>query len=316
MPDIRILHVDDEPDVRLLVEASLGLDPGLVTQSCASGAEAIAIAAQWRPDLILLDATMPDMDGPATLAQLKHDPQTAGIPVIFLTASYQDSDVDRFKAIGSAGVIGKPFDPRALAASVRSHAQPEAAEATAVIHPALSSPAGATADAVPPGHAIGDAGSMASGLTGVSAMPDDAAAIVLFDADGHPVALHPGNGWDASGLGPEAVFSHDLDLASTWSAGAMPQADGLKLLDVDAGHAGSIGASLMAAFGTTAGAIGSGAGNIGDRASGYHAASDLIHTASLHWQGSGETFAMGLAGSEIWGASSSATMLHEPKLLG
>ena len=144
MAAIRVLHVDDEPDVRLLVEASLGLDPGLVTQSCASGTEALAIAAHWRPDVILLDATMPGMDGPTTLAELKHDPLTAGIPVLFLTASCQDSDVDHFKAMGSVGVIAKPFDPRALAPSVRSHAQPSDAEPAMAPLAAtrLASPAG------------------------------------------------------------------------------------------------------------------------------------------------------------------------------
>lgn len=327
MPDIRILHVDDEPDVRLLVEASLGLDPGLVTQSCASGTEALAIAAQWRPDLILLDSTMPDMDGPATLAELKDDPRTSGIRVIFLTASCQDSDLDRFKSIGSAGVIAKPFDPRALAAAVRSLAQPGGGEpvAAAPSHPILGSPAGAATDNPDP---LGQGGeSMASGLgEAASATPGDAGAIVLFDADGRPVTLVLGGGWDPSRLdhgtvstgplGTPAAFveGHEAGMVSDWSAGTTPHAADLMLLDLGTSPSGPIGASLTAGPGASPGAVGSGPGGDADRASGSHAASDLVH-ASLAWHGS-EMLATGLAGSEIWSAGPSALVLHEPSLLG
>jgi len=85
MTTIRILHVDDEPDIREVVELSLGLDPGFVLQSCGSGKEALAVAAEWQPDFILLDVMMPVMDGPATLVQLQENARTASIPVIFMT---------------------------------------------------------------------------------------------------------------------------------------------------------------------------------------------------------------------------------------
>lgn len=325
MTAIRILHVDDEPDVRLLVEASLGLDPGLVTQSCASGAEALTIAAQWRPDLILLDATMPEMDGPATLAQLRDDPQTSGIPVIFLTASCQDSDLDRFKSIGSAGVIAKPFNPRALAASVRSHAQLQAADAAAapVGHPALAAPAGATADGGILGHGIGASGnSMASGLSeATSSMPGDTGATVLFDANGQPLTLLPSDRWaaphlhlgaDTAGLSgaPAAFGGHDAFTLPSWSTGAMMHAAGaVTLLDGDASHgAGLPNQSDMP------GATGSGHGGIGDHASGYQGASDLVHLASFDWTGG--ALAGGGAGSEIWGAGALGAILHDLKLFG
>jgi CheY-like chemotaxis protein len=124
MTAIRILHVDDEPDIREVVELSLGLDPIFVLQSCGSGKEALAVAAQWQPDFILLDVMMPVMDGPATLAQLRQNARTAGIPVIFMTARAQAREVDRFRSLGAVGVIPKPFDPMTLAASVRSYVQP------------------------------------------------------------------------------------------------------------------------------------------------------------------------------------------------
>lgn len=123
MTTIQVLHVDDEPDIREVAEISLGLDPDFRVRSCGSGKEALAAAAEWQPDLILLDVMMPVMDGPATLVRLREDPRTAGIPVIFMTARAQAREVDRFRSLGAVGVIPKPFDPMTLAASVRSYAQ-------------------------------------------------------------------------------------------------------------------------------------------------------------------------------------------------
>jgi CheY-like chemotaxis protein len=121
MTDIRILHVDDEPDIREVIEIALGLDPAFVLRSCESGVEALATAAYWKPDIILLDVMMPVMDGPATLARLRENPGTADIPIIFMTARAQSREVDRFRALGAIGVIAKPFDPMTLAASVRHY---------------------------------------------------------------------------------------------------------------------------------------------------------------------------------------------------
>jgi CheY-like chemotaxis protein len=119
MTAFRILHVDDEADMRELVELSLGLDPAFTVRSCASGAEAIAIAAEWKPDLILCDVVMPGMDGPATLARLRETPETADCPVVFMTARAQPDDLARLNLLCAAGVIVKPFDPMMLAECVR-----------------------------------------------------------------------------------------------------------------------------------------------------------------------------------------------------
>src|SRR6267142_6864351 len=124
MTTIRILHVDDEPDIREVVELSLGLDPVFAIRGCGSGMEALAVAADWQPHFILLDVMMPEMDGPATLVKLRESPMTASIPVIFMTARAQAREVDRFRSLGAVGVIPKPFDPMTLAASVRSFVQP------------------------------------------------------------------------------------------------------------------------------------------------------------------------------------------------
>ena len=123
MSALRVLHVDDEPDIREVVEISLGLDPDFMVRSCPSGGDAITAAADWSPDLILLDVMMPGMDGPMTLSRLRDSPRTSGIPVIFMTARAQPQELEHFRALGAEGVISKPFDPLTLAASVRRHMQ-------------------------------------------------------------------------------------------------------------------------------------------------------------------------------------------------
>jgi CheY-like chemotaxis protein len=121
MNDYRILLVDDEPDIREVAQLSLALDPAVTTKSCASGQDALAQAAEWQPDMILMDVMMPVMDGAETLSHLRQNARTAAIPVIFMTARAQTSEVERFLSLGAAGVIAKPFDPMTLAASVRAY---------------------------------------------------------------------------------------------------------------------------------------------------------------------------------------------------
>jgi CheY-like chemotaxis protein len=121
MTDIRILLVDDEPDIREVVDVSLGLDREFKMRACASGADALVMATEWSPTLILLDVMMPLMDGPATLANLRKNPRTADIPVVFLTARTQADEIEQYISLGAQGVLSKPFDPMTLAASVRSY---------------------------------------------------------------------------------------------------------------------------------------------------------------------------------------------------
>jgi CheY-like chemotaxis protein len=124
MTALRVLHVDDDADIREVVAGSLALDPDFTTQSCASGEEALAVAAAWSPDIILLDVMMPVMDGPTTLAGLRRNPRTARIPVVLMTARAQSRELDLFRSYGAAGVIGKPFNPITLAPEVRRYVRP------------------------------------------------------------------------------------------------------------------------------------------------------------------------------------------------
>ncbi len=121
---IRILYVDDEPDIREVACLSLGLDPEFDVRECASGPEALDAARRWRPHLIMLDVMMPGMDGPTTFEKLREIPEAAATPILFITARTQERDVARLRALGAAGVIHKPFDPMALASEVRRFLAP------------------------------------------------------------------------------------------------------------------------------------------------------------------------------------------------
>jgi CheY-like chemotaxis protein len=129
MDAYRVLYVEDEPDIHDIVIMSLALDGRLTVKSCWNGADVLAQAAEWRPDVILMDVVMPDMDGPQLLARLRQNPSTADVAVVFMTARTQSHEVEHFRDLGVAGVIAKPFDPLTLAASLRACLQgaPQAA---------------------------------------------------------------------------------------------------------------------------------------------------------------------------------------------
>jgi CheY-like chemotaxis protein len=109
-----ILHVEDEPDIREVVQLSLALMDGWNVESVASGREAFAVLRAAAPDLVLLDYMMPEMDGTAILAALQADPATRHIPVVFMTARTMPAEVARLVAAGAVAVIAKPFDPMTL----------------------------------------------------------------------------------------------------------------------------------------------------------------------------------------------------------
>ncbi|AFZ35220.1 response regulator receiver protein [Stanieria cyanosphaera PCC 7437] len=107
----RILIVDDEEDIRDVVQVSLEEFGGWLAIAAASGSEGLQIAKTEALDAILLDVSMPDLDGFQLCEELKIDPTTQNIPVILLTAKVLPSDRQRFAALEVAGVIAKPFDP-------------------------------------------------------------------------------------------------------------------------------------------------------------------------------------------------------------
>ncbi|ARV59562.1 two-component system response regulator [Nostocales cyanobacterium HT-58-2] len=113
-----ILIVDDEEDVQAIAKLGLEMGAGWNVLTACSGREALNVAANSQLDVILLDMMMPDMDGRATLQQLKANPVTKLIPVILLTAKVQESDQKSFTELDVAAVFAKPFRPLKLAVQI------------------------------------------------------------------------------------------------------------------------------------------------------------------------------------------------------
>lgn len=119
---LKVLYVDDEPDIRTIVEMSLGLDPDIKLRVAESGRTALDIVDNgFQPDIALLDLMMPQMSGKDLLGHLRAKPGFAALPAVLVTASARQADVDRYIAEGADGVITKPFDPLSLARTVRAH---------------------------------------------------------------------------------------------------------------------------------------------------------------------------------------------------
>ena len=118
---MKVLLIDDEADIRSVGRLSLEKVGGWDVVDAGSGEEGIELARREQPDAILLDAMMPGIDGPATIERLKASKETSGIPVLFVTAKLQAADRERYLQLGAKGVIAKPFDPMALAPTVRKY---------------------------------------------------------------------------------------------------------------------------------------------------------------------------------------------------
>lgn len=110
----RVMIVEDEEDIQKVLRMSLQYCGVQEVVTANSGEDCLARVHDALPDLILLDVTMPKLDGIETCRRLKQDPQTRGIPVIFLSAMAQASDRKRGLDAGAAGYLTKPFDPVAL----------------------------------------------------------------------------------------------------------------------------------------------------------------------------------------------------------
>src|SRR3990172_4921794 len=114
-----VLLVEDDEDIRKVAQISLQFRGGWQVSLASDGEEGLRKAAQERPDLILLDCMMPKLDGYETCRRLKRDPELRHIPVIFLTAKAQDSEVQQGLSLGAVGYLIKPFNPMSLAEEIR-----------------------------------------------------------------------------------------------------------------------------------------------------------------------------------------------------
>ena len=118
MKNKKILVIDDEEDIQDVALVALEVVGGWEVITADSGSEGLHLAVTEQPDAILLDVMMPDLDGIATLEQLKANPVTQKIPVIFLTAKVQSGDRDRFAQLDIVDVIAKPFKTMSLSPKV------------------------------------------------------------------------------------------------------------------------------------------------------------------------------------------------------
>jgi CheY-like chemotaxis protein len=110
----KILHVDDDSDIREIARLSLEDIGGFVLLQCANAAEALEKAEGFKPDLMLLDLKLPDMDGAGILQELRKLNGLAQVPAIYLTAKAMLAEQIEALEDEVIGVILKPFDPIAL----------------------------------------------------------------------------------------------------------------------------------------------------------------------------------------------------------
>ncbi len=114
----RILIAEDERDIRELIDFTLTIYAGHQVFKASDGAQALQMAPEVMPDLIMLDVRMPRMGGYQTCAELKKLESVKNIPVVFLSAKGQDSEVESGLDVGAYDYILKPFAPDELAKRV------------------------------------------------------------------------------------------------------------------------------------------------------------------------------------------------------
>jgi two-component system phosphate regulon response regulator PhoB len=113
-----VVLAEDDPDIQLVARLSLKR-AGFTVTVVSNGQEALDAVRRQPPDVVLLDWMMPEIDGLETCRRLKANPETAAIPVVFLTAKSQEAEIQRGLSIGASGYVTKPFDALTLGQQVR-----------------------------------------------------------------------------------------------------------------------------------------------------------------------------------------------------
>jgi CheY-like chemotaxis protein len=115
----RVMCIEDDEDIRTILDFSLGGMGGFTISLCESGPQALERVEAFRPQLVLLDVMMPEMSGPETLIKLRALPVMQGVPIVFLTAKAMQDEVEALLECGATGIIVKPFDPVTLPQNIR-----------------------------------------------------------------------------------------------------------------------------------------------------------------------------------------------------
>ena len=116
---MRVLIIDDEEDFRAIAGTCLGILGGVSVSEAENGEVGLKKAEEDQPDVILLDLIMPEMDGITTLRELRKNPSTQEMPVIFMNSKGMFDEFEETKKLGALAVITKPFDPEKLADQIR-----------------------------------------------------------------------------------------------------------------------------------------------------------------------------------------------------
>jgi DNA-binding response OmpR family regulator len=116
---LTILVVDDDPVILRLLQVNFEME-GHTVLTAADGAEGLARIREARPDVVVADIMMPNVDGLELLARIRADDALAGLPVILLSAKAQSYEVDEGLAAGADDYVTKPFDPLELVERVQA----------------------------------------------------------------------------------------------------------------------------------------------------------------------------------------------------
>jgi len=117
---MRLLHLEDDPDILEITRMALEMAGDFEIRQCSTGDDAVRIAEEFTPEVLLLDVMLPGQTGPEVLARLREIPKMVRVPALFMTARAQDSEVNALMQSGASGVITKPFDPVTLGQEIRS----------------------------------------------------------------------------------------------------------------------------------------------------------------------------------------------------
>ncbi|EEB84577.1 response regulator [Roseobacter sp. GAI101] len=116
----KLLHVDDDDDIREVTKIALEIFDDFELMQCASGEEALRAVGEFIPDVLLLDVMMPGLTGPQTLEKIRMMPGLAEVPVIFLTARTATDENKELWDLGALEVMNKPFDPMLLSQQIKT----------------------------------------------------------------------------------------------------------------------------------------------------------------------------------------------------
>jgi len=118
-PLTKVCYVEDDEDIQRIVRMSLERIGKMTVEVVGDPMVAIEAMQRFGPDLVRLDWMMPGMDGPTLFRAMKEKPETAALPVIFITAKATQLEIGELTALGAAGAISKPFNPKELPDQLR-----------------------------------------------------------------------------------------------------------------------------------------------------------------------------------------------------